>query len=91
MRRLAVLGLLGLRLSAAVLRIHWCIRHLSLGYDARKLGEAGCWPPGRHRRRPGSDNAGELNAAMAARSMVFMVSLLISRPRLGWSGVCSIA
>ena len=39
MRRLAVLGLLGLRL--AVLRIHRGIRHLSLGYDDRKLGEEG--------------------------------------------------
>ena len=38
MRPLPVLGLLG-RLSA--LRIHWRIRHLSLGYDARKLGKPG--------------------------------------------------
>ena len=38
MHPLPVLGLLG-RLS--VLRIHWRIRHLSLGYDAGKLGELG--------------------------------------------------
>jgi hypothetical protein len=42
-RRLAALGLLGLRLTVllAVLRIRWCVRHISLGYDARKLGKLG--------------------------------------------------
>jgi hypothetical protein len=42
-RRLPVLGLLGLRLAVllAVLRIRWSVRHISLGYDARKLGEEG--------------------------------------------------
>ena len=42
-RRLAALGLLGLRLAVllAVLRIHRGVRHLSLGYDAGKLGELG--------------------------------------------------
>jgi hypothetical protein len=42
-RRLAALGLLGLRLAVllAVLRICWRIRHLSLGYDAGELSELG--------------------------------------------------
>ena len=42
-RRLAILGLLGLRLTVllAVLRIRWGVRHISLGYDAGKLGEEG--------------------------------------------------
>jgi hypothetical protein len=40
-RGLAALGLLGLRLAVllAVLRIRWGVRHISLGYDDRKLGE----------------------------------------------------
>ena len=40
-RHLAVLGLLGLPESVAVLHIHWGIRHLSLGYDSGKLGKLG--------------------------------------------------
>ena len=42
-RRLAILGLLRLRLTVllAVLRIRWGVRHISLGYDAGKLGELG--------------------------------------------------
>jgi hypothetical protein len=42
-RRLAALGLLGLHLTVllAVLRIHRGVRHLSLRYNARKLGEEG--------------------------------------------------
>jgi hypothetical protein len=85
-RRLAALGLLGLRLAVllAVLRIRWGVRHISLGYDAGKLGELGIG----HRAGP---ILAILNAAIAARSMIFMVSLLIFRPRLSGSGVCSIA
>ncbi len=81
MRPLPVLGLLG-RLSTPCIRRG--VRHISLRYDAGKLGEG-------VGRRPPSAMAGpilaKLNAAMAARSMIFMVSLLIFRPRLSGSGL----
>ena len=92
LRRLAVLGLLGLHLAVllAVLRIHRGVRHLSLGYDAGELSELGVGDGAITAITAGPILA-ILNAAMAARSMIFMVSLLIFRPRLSGSGVCSIA
>ena len=76
-RRLAVLGLLGLRLFC-VLRIHRGVRHLSLGYDAGELSEEGVGDgPSPPSARAGPTLA-RLNAATAARSMIFMVS----RPHL---------
>ena len=80
MRRLAALGLLGLRLAVllTVLRIRRGIRHISLGYDARKLGEEGVGRGAVTAVGQGWTDTGDTQCcAMAARSMIFMVSLLV--------------